>query len=158
MAGVRQPPVGIHQVFISSTSQDLHAHRKAVHDILEQMGQFAVDMAQFGAQGTGDAVEVSTDKVASADVYIGIVAWRYGYVPSRRKRSITHLEYLEAKRRGLPCFLFLADSITEHDEALFPTSLRDPDHAQQLMAFRVDLQRERVVDYFTTPDEVGPLS
>ena len=56
-------------LFISSTSQDLLAHREAVHDIVVRMGPFAVDMAQFGSQGSGDAVEVSTDKVAGADIY-----------------------------------------------------------------------------------------
>ena len=155
MAEARQTSPGIHRVFISSTSIDLMAHRQAVHDTLERMGEFAVDMAHFGARSSGDAVEVSTDKFASADIYIGIVAWRYGYVPPRRKRSVTHLEYMEAKRRGIPCFLFLADSTTERDETLFPSSQRDSEHALQLAAFRADLQRERVVDYFTTPDDLA---
>ena len=51
MAEARQFSPGIHQVFISSTQLDLREHRQAVHDIPERMGQFAVDMAQFGAQG-----------------------------------------------------------------------------------------------------------
>ena len=84
------------RIFLSSTRQDLRAHHLAVHDLLERLGQFAMDMAQFNAQGEGAAVGVSLDKVQSAEVYIGLVAWRYGSVPPGETHSVTHLEYWKA--------------------------------------------------------------
>jgi Domain of unknown function (DUF4062) len=82
MTGPNQPALqGMYRIFLSSTRIDLLAHRTQVHEVLERLEQFAVDMAQFGAQGSGDAVTVSLEKVRSAQVYLGIIAWRYGYVP-----------------------------------------------------------------------------
>jgi hypothetical protein len=43
MAEGHESSPDIHSVFISSTPLDLQKHRQAVHDILEQMGQFAMD-------------------------------------------------------------------------------------------------------------------
>ncbi len=148
---------GVHRIFVSSTRIDLIAHRAEVRAALERLGQFAVTMEQFGAQD-GDASTVSLEKVQSSEVYLGIIAWRYGYVPTGAVSSVTHQEYLEAKRLGLPCYLFLAAPETEQDDsptALFPAALRDPEHRAQHLAFRDDLQRERVVDYFTTPADLA---
>lgn len=144
-------------LFVSSTRLDLIPYRDQVRETLGRLRQLAVVMEQFGAED-GDATEVSTDKVASADLYLGIFAWRYGYIPPRRKRSVTHLEYLHAKRLGKPRFLFLADPTTQALNGpgdLFPETLRDPDRQKQLLAFRARLERERVVDYFTTPENLA---
>jgi hypothetical protein len=40
-----------------------------------------------------------------------IVGGRYGTVPTDRDRSITNLEYLEAKSKGIPVYVFIADNI-----------------------------------------------
>ncbi len=152
-----QTPQRTSRIFISSTQKDLVHHRAQVHDVLERMGQFAIDMAQFGAQD-GDATTVSLKEVQSADVYIGIIAWRYGFVPPGETHSVTHQEYLEAKRLGLPQFLFLAHAdtdATDSPDALFPAQQRDPEHRAALLAFRDEIQGERVVDYFTTPDDLA---
>ncbi len=141
-------------VFVSSTSRDLISHRQQVSDTLLRLSLFPVAMEQFGAQGSGNATSVSTNKVAEAEVYLGIFAWRYGFIPPGETRSVTHLEYLEARRLGLPCYLFLAHPDTDQDDALFPASLRDPEHRTQLLAFRDELQQS-VVDYFTTPDDLA---
>ncbi len=135
------PPRQRHSVFISSTSLDLAAHRQQVIDQVLRLGLFPVAMEQFGAHGSGDAGSVSTDRLGEAEVYVGIIAWRYGTIPPGETRSVTHLEYLEAQRRGLPCYLFLADPATEADETLFPAAVRDPEHAAQLLAFRAELQQ-----------------
>ncbi|HEV2458626.1 MAG TPA: DUF4062 domain-containing protein, partial [Ktedonobacterales bacterium] len=146
------------RIFISSTAVDLHAHRERVRDTLLSLGLFPVGMEQFGAQGTGDATSVSTEKVASADAYLGIIAWRYGYVSAGSVRSVTHAEYEEAGRLGMPRYIFLADPATDGPDgpdALFPASVRDPVHRAQLDAFRAELGRSHVVDFFTTPADLA---
>ena len=143
------------RVFISSTYVDLEQHRQAVRDVLLRMGFYPEGMEHWGAQGAGDPTSVSTDKIRGCIAYVGIVAWRYGYIPEGETRSVTHLEYLTARELGIPCYLFLAapdtQSATGPDD-LFPQAKRDDDHWPQLLGFRADLERERVVDYFTTPD------
>src|SRR5215471_18275298 len=100
------------RIFLSSTSQDLAAHRQAVRDIIGRLGQFTLAMEHFGARA-GDAQTVSTELVASCELYLGIVAWRYGYVPPGQIQSVTEAEYKEAVRLGIPRLLFLAAPATQ---------------------------------------------
>jgi len=47
--------------------------------------------------------------VAACDLYICVVAWRYGFVPEGRTESITELEYRQAVASGRPRLVFLLD-------------------------------------------------
>lgn len=143
------------RVFISSTAVDLRPYRERVRDTLLSLGLFPVGMEQFGAQGMGDATSVSTEMVASADAYIGIIAWRYGYVPAGAARSVTHEEYEAATRLGMPRYMFLADPSTDTGETPFPAVARDPEHRAQLDAFRAELGTAHVVDFFTSPEDLA---
>src|SRR5690348_11771423 len=137
---------------------DLSAHRARVADAIGRMGDFAVVMEQFGARGRGDATKVSLESLRTCAIYVGIVAWRYGTVPKGKTRSVTHLEYEEAQRLHIPSLIFLADPKTEKHlgpYALFPETKRNTTHSTQLLAFRQELQQDRVVDFFTTPDDLA---
>jgi tetratricopeptide (TPR) repeat protein len=155
--GRRHP--AIRRVFISSTSVDLLAHRERIRDTLLRLNLFPVGMEHWGAQGSGDATSVSLDKLHESDIYLGLVAWRYGSIPAGETRSVTHLEYEEAKQQpGMPCLIFLADPATDAADGpddLFPAVVRDPEHRAPLLAFRAELERENLRDYFTTPDDLG---
>ena len=132
------PRSAIRRIFLSPTFVDLQAHRVAVHDMIERMGHFTIGMERFGAQD-GDAQSVSLEQLAAADLYLGVIAWRYGFIPPDQPLSVTQQEYQEATRLGLPRYLFLADAITQTDDrshALFPATVRDPDHLGQVLAFR----------------------
>jgi tetratricopeptide (TPR) repeat protein len=151
------------RVFVSSTTLDLRRHRALVRETLNRMDLVAVSMDTFNARPTGDPAVVSVTEVARCDAYIGIVAWRYGYIPPGLTEAVTHLEYLEARRLHKPCFIFLADPATRaadgpHD--VFPAATRDPDNSERLASFRAALETEHVRDYFTTADnlaaKVGP--
>lgn len=146
--------LGRQNAFISSTQLDLAEHRKQVIDTLLSLGFFPIAMEQFVPDGTG-AISVSFNRLAEAQLYIGIIGWRYGFIPQGETRSVTHLEYLEARRRGLPCYLFLADLKTETDAALFPPGVRDDAHHDELVAFRDQIARDLVVSFFTTPQDLA---
>jgi hypothetical protein len=122
-----RPSFPRYRVFISSTSQDLKEYRKEVRETLLRLNLFPIDMAYFGAQD-GDATRVSLKEVNSADLYLGIVAWRYGYVPEGAARSVTHQEYDPARALDLPCLFFLADEektqATDGPTMYFPASFR----------------------------------
>ncbi len=147
------------RVFISSTSLDLGAHRQRVHDDLERMYQVPVDMAQFGAGGA-DATTVSYTELATAEIVVLIVAWRYGFVPDGETRSVTELEYEEARRLGLPIYVYLANPATETDDgpsALFPAATRQTEYAARLAAFRARLSDSNATTYdtFTSPEDLS---
>jgi tetratricopeptide (TPR) repeat protein len=143
------------RVFVSSTSVDLPRHRERVRDVLLRLGLFPVAMEYFGAQGSGDATSVSIGGVDTCDAYLGLVAWRYGHVPAGATRSVTEQEYDEAKRVGLPCYVFLADPSTEANDLLFPAAARNSERHAALEAFRARLERENLREYFTTPDDLA---
>lgn len=76
--------------------------------------------------------------VAACDLYIGIFAWRYGYIPPGEDRSITELEYRHAVKLGKPKLIFLLD-----EETLWPVSQVEQEAGgQRLRALREELAEE----------------
>jgi Domain of unknown function (DUF4062) len=66
-----------------------------------------IDMAFFTAQGT-DPAEYCTRMVTTADVYVGIIGFRYGTpVRGRRELSFTELEFEIATAYGMPRLVFM---------------------------------------------------
>ena len=98
------------KIYVSSTYQDLIDHRAAIDRTLRRMGHDVIGMEQYVAEGSKPIERCRAD-VLSADIYVVVVAWRYGYLletdDSAPPRSITELEYdaaVAAKkaRTGLP--------------------------------------------------------
>ena len=90
---------------ISSTAVDLPEHRKQVVEACLREGFFPIGMEQLPARDAS-GVQVSLEMVDTADIYIGIYAWRYGWIPDFNNPeliSITEMEFnhaLERKQRG----------------------------------------------------------
>lgn len=68
------------KIYVSSTYQDLIEHRAAVDRTLRRMGHDVIGMEQYVAEGSKPLERCRAD-VRTADLYVVIVAWRYGYVP-----------------------------------------------------------------------------
>jgi hypothetical protein len=137
-------------VFMSSTSRDLRDHRAAVREALLDAGYHPVDMADFGARAEG-ARTACLDEVAEADLFLGIYAWRYGFMPEGSPVSITEQEFDEARRLGKPCFCFVGDEAHE-----WPAELREEaPGADQLKAFKARIDAELVRTTFTNPDNLS---
>jgi tetratricopeptide (TPR) repeat protein len=144
------------RVFLSSTSVDLEPYRTRVASLIAGMGQFAVTMNEMPLRPTLDATSLSHLELRASDLYLLLLAWRYGTVPEGGTLSVTHEEYREARRLDMPCFAFLAHETTDADQsptALFPASVRDPQHRQQLLDFRAEVQGH-LVQRFSTLDEL----
>lgn len=92
-------------VMISSTSIDLPEHRKQVMAACERLGFFPKAMENLPARDA-DAIRVSLEMVDTADVYIGIYAWRYGHIPDGCEVSITEMEFNRAVERKIPILVF----------------------------------------------------
>lgn len=90
---------------ISSTVLDLPEHRKQVLEACLSEGVFPIGMEHLPARdATG--IQTSMELLCNADIYLGIYAWRYGWVPdfdNPDNISITEMEFnkaLECKRNG----------------------------------------------------------
>lgn len=97
-------------VFVSSTCYDLKQVREDLKYFFESNYGFQAMLSEFDSFpidpciGTFENCLSNVDK--SADIFILIVGTRYGYVTERGK-SITNLEYLHAKAKGIPVFVFV---------------------------------------------------
>jgi hypothetical protein len=141
------------RVYISSTLSDLREHRVAVYDALRASGHDVVAMDDYVATDQRPLDRVMAD-VASSDVYVGIIAWRYGHVPKDHNpeaRSITELEYREARRLGVPRLMFLLD---EHVPWSF-SSVETGPRGARLEAFRAEVALYEAPAYFSTPEDLA---
>jgi hypothetical protein len=162
------------RIFVSSTFEDLREHRAAAIRVLRQLGHEVVAMEDFVAGGAVPLKRV-LDDVKRCDTYVGIFAWRYGFVvkvvneaagppvplPAGAElnvTSITHCEYLQAKESHLEILAFLLDESCAWPPQLidgFATS--DPNAPRDnsaIRALRSAFQLERVVSYFTSPADL----
>jgi hypothetical protein len=105
------------KVFISSTFLDNTLRRKVVEDVVIRAEMVPIGMERFTASPR-PAVSECMRLVAECDIYVGILAHRYGWIPDGYDRSITELEYDAARRAGKPCYVFVVDESV-------PVSLRD---------------------------------
>ncbi len=93
------------KVYLSSTLNDLGPERQAVKDAL---GGECIVVESYTADERSVRESCLAD-VAGCDLYIGIIGRRYGFIPPGETRSITHLEYEEARKRELPTLVFVKD-------------------------------------------------
>lgn len=135
------------KVYLSSTYIDLKQHRASLARALRKARYDVVMMEEYVARDA--RVEFAcTGDVVECDTYVGLVAWRHGYVPSDDNPgalSVTEMEYLAATEKPMPRLTFLLD-----DKARWPAQRKDPDLAR-IQAFRQRLKKW-CSGYFTSAD------
>ncbi len=136
------------RVFVSSTSKDLQAHREAVGKALMQLEMYPVMMEDFTATDE-NAVEKCRSEVTTSDLFLGIYAHRYGFIPPNENKSITELEYTWAVAAKIPQLIFVVDPAY-----VWPEDAKDADSAP-LEAFKQRVGLERVWATFTTPESLA---
>ena len=70
------------RIYISSTYNDLRECREQVYRTLRQLGHDVIAMEDYVATDQRPLDKCLQD-VASCDLYVGIFAWRYGYIPAK---------------------------------------------------------------------------
>lgn len=140
-------------VMISSTARDLPKHREEVMNACLSQGMFPVMMEHLPANDD-DAISASLKMVDEADIYVGIYAQRYGYIPKGKKRnskqvSITEMEYDCAVKRNIPRLIFVMDKA-------HPITIDDIDleNAAKLQKFKDRVQAKNIVNFFKSPAEL----
>jgi hypothetical protein len=107
-------PVGYKpSVFVSSTCYDLNQIRTDVKCHIELLGLDPVlsELSSFPVNPSQDTIRNCRDNVKNrADIFILIVGGRYGY-QHKSGKSVTNLEYIEAKNKGIPIYIFVSKEI-----------------------------------------------
>jgi hypothetical protein len=145
------------RIYLSSTFVDLEAHREAVYRQLRRMQHDIIAMEDYVARDDRPAAQCLRD-VARSDLYVGLFAWRYGFIPAQdnpRSLSITELEYREAEAKSIPRLVFLLD-----DDALWPPAMLDSqsgdgDSGRRIRNLRRELAQERLASFFTSPEDLS---
>ena len=113
-------------VFISSTCNDLSQIREDLKEFLENNYSFNTMLSEFDSFpiepciGTFENCLNNVDNFA--DIFILIVGTRYGYITEQGK-SITNLEYLHAKIKNIPIFVFISKKLYDN----LPVWEKNPD-------------------------------
>jgi len=139
-------------IYVSSTYQDLKDHREAVHGVLAKMRYHVIGMEDYVARDNRMVDQVRND-VAQCDIYLGIFAWRYGYVPPNENPdglSVTELEYREAEARGKPRLVFLVDADAPWSRKFMDSTTGENEQGARIGRLREELT-ERMHSPFTTP-------
>ena len=125
--------------------------------MLRQMKHDVIAMEDYVATDQRPLEKCLADVVMS-DLYIGMFAWRYGYIPPEmnpKHKSITELEYRKAKQTEKMCLLFLLD-----EEAPWPSTAMDAqsgmgNRGECIKVLRDELTQEQLVSFFMSPDDLA---
>lgn len=134
------------RVYLSSTYRDLAAQREAVCKALRKLRHQIVSMEDYSAESRPPLDKCLAD-VRSCDIYVGIFAWRYGYVPPGESKSITELEFRQAVAAKKTCLIFLLA-----DDAPWPRN--QIESVPALDDLRAELQRDFMVGFFKTAEDL----
>jgi hypothetical protein len=137
------------RVYISSTFADLRVYRAAVTSVLRRFDFSTITLDEFGATDESP-FDVAETALAQADIIIQLIAYRYGYVPLNGDKSITEWEYDKATSLKKPIFVFLLD-----EDNPWPVDQIELNNFDRLKAFKNRIKQERVVSFFTTPEDLA---
>lgn len=139
------------RIFISSTFQDLQEFRQAVSNAVRRLDCIDISMEHFGARNAYPKDECLRLIREKSDLYVGIFAKRYGFIPPNDTRSMTHNEYREAIQVKIPCLIYLLQS-----DVTWPETYTDQgEAAKKLDELKIILQNRHICGYFSSPDDLA---
>jgi hypothetical protein len=142
------------RVFLSSTFLDLAAERRAVESALHRMSETYIGMEHFGSFSE-EPLDHCLLKVRAANVFILVLAEKYGYVPDNFERSMTEHEYIEARRIGLTILPY-EKKVDDSVWRLFELGGgSEPGVDQRLTRFKSAVQKSHGVSWFSSPEDLA---
>jgi len=139
---------GSYRVYISSTFEDLTELREVAAKAVRSINLQTYAMQEDCTSTEQRSVDKCREDVKECHFYIGIIAFRYGYIPKGYKKSITHLEYDAAGEKSIPRLLFLID-----DAVPWPRSMMDKD-STKIDEFRDLIKKQHTITIIKDVNEL----
>jgi len=136
-----------YKAFVSSTFEDLKAHRAYVIAALRRAG-FYVDPMEEWTAATDEPKQFSQKRVEGCHLCVLLVAFRRGYVPEGEDLSITQLEYETAVRLSMGVLVFMLD-----ENSPWPRQFDELDKDPKLRSWRAELTNRRGISLFNLRPE-----
>lgn len=136
-----------HQIFVSSTYEDLKDERSIVMETILKLEQIPIGMEMFNA-GDEEQWELIKKTIDNSDYYLVIIGDRYGSVADDGL-SYTEKEYRYAVDTGKPVLTF----IKKGEEKDHGETLEKRYHLEQ---FR-EQAKKKISSFWTNKDELGRL-
>lgn len=137
------------RVFLGSTFADLQVHRLRTIDALRALSVH-VDAMELWLAKPEDPLTVCLDLVRKCDIYLCVVAHRYGSQTAGGK-SFTQMEYELAMACGKACLVFLMGD--EH--AVIPRFVDKGETAAKLDSFRGILRAHHLTTTFGDAEDLA---
>jgi len=140
----------IERVFLSSTYKDLSTYRKSANTAIQRFGWLTIAMEDFLSRDERPK-DLCLNLVRDCDVYVGLFAHRYGFVPDGEDASITELEYRCAREARLDCLIFIVDE----DQPWRKAWIDMGSGAAALDRLKDDLKSQHAVSFFKNEDDLA---
>jgi hypothetical protein len=140
-----------HRVFLSSTFTDLADYRRTVQVAIRQLGAMDVSMENFGARDERPVDECIRLVRQESDLFVGIYAHKYGYVPDGADISISEMEYKAASEASLPRFIYVVDD----NQPWLPAHIDSGISRDRLLSFKTALLKRHICQTFGGQDQLA---
>ena len=127
------------KIFIGSTYQDLINERQAVEKAIIRLKEKVPVAMEFFGSSPDTPLVTCMKKVAESDIYIGIFAHRYGFIPAGFEHSMTELEYRKAIELHIPVLIYFTN-IAEEDTPKKNTEKDPSSERDKLIALKNELR------------------
>jgi len=122
------------------------------------MGHDVIGMEQYVAEGS-KPLDRCVEDVMVADLYLLILAWRYGYRPidsaaNPQKLSLTELEF-EAAKPNKPVLAFLLDPQAPWPPSEMDAFSSNAEDAASILRLRSQIGSRYLAGIFRTPDDLA---
>jgi hypothetical protein len=108
-------------------------------------------MERFGARDATPLAECERLIKEESDYFVGIYAYRYGFMPAGQRYSITQLEYMAATEAGLPRLIY----IVAEDVPWLPAMIDVGEPAEKLQAFKSQLKTNHICYMFRDEEDLA---
>lgn len=146
-------------IYLSSTYEDLKDYRRVVFDALRQSGYQVIAMEDYVATDQRP-VDKCLQDVEKADIYIGLFAFRYGYVPpashnNSKGWSVTELEFRHAEGLKRPALTFIAKEAAGIPLNFVDAYTGEGAKGEHINTLRKYLLSEKLASAFSSPHELA---